>query len=317
MGRILSKKIKCPVCKRKKFKAIEEQVALGNICGCDPIDSCAFKDDILKAIETSKTPHIYNFNVSLHDIFSGQSIIVYWEVDNCSNVKLLINGIPQPKSLPFSHSFEIRNIVEDIEVGLALSDVDGQEYFTNKENITVYKEVKIKFETDKKFTLQTLPILLSWEVENAEEIIINPGGIDGIIQNSIPVFPDNSTVYTLTAKNKLDKKVESKHISVIPLVQVNKIDFPKLPQLNQFDVLYKTSKVTIPVLESTKVNIKPKRFNLSVIPNLTNVFKNTGALKLNTIDSFGALINYINEGFRQETRKIIELHKKIKDEKFY
>jgi hypothetical protein len=115
------------------------------------------------------------------------------------------------------------------------------------------------------FTIQSKPILLSWSVSNAIEVILLPSMKKLELDGTINVAPSTKTVYVVEARNELTTDRKEIEIDVLPLPNISNIGLVTLPKINlpTFN-LYKTE---YPVRENSI-----KRFEQKIKSYLTRGF---------------------------------------------
>lgn len=91
------------------------------------------------------------------------------------------------------------------------------------ESISVSKEISIRvlrdvvikdFSSDLPQTLESQPVELRWDIENADKILLYPNDLDVTKQNSIKVFPNRAMTYRIVASNSISIKEQMVSIGV-------------------------------------------------------------------------------------------------------
>jgi len=127
---------------------------------------------------------------------------------------------------------KIYNHNEIIKCKLIINNIIGLIPIESPEiYIQVLHHVKIKFSTDKTHIVQTFPTTLRWQIQNASKIFLD--NETNIIQSygELPVYPDETTTYTIYASNELDQQISKIRVAVFPIPKIRNINLPKLPSL--------------------------------------------------------------------------------------
>ena len=176
-------------------------------------------------------PHsaVLSFTISKEKILIGDEIELKWKVINFSNLHLKIDNelINVSNQTSFLHKPQKATEYKLI--------VDGLEHLKTIESsiqkIQVFQYVEIDFSIDKTHTVQTAPVTLAWYVKNATYVYMNE------FSNTLPnsgnmiVHPNETTVYKIVASNDLDEVSSELRINVFSLPVIEKIAFPKFPEL--------------------------------------------------------------------------------------
>jgi len=158
---------------------------------------------------------LIHFELSKSVIAFDESTELSWEVENCRAVELhLKSGI-----LYFPPKSSTRLTASSVGINMLKAvGLDGSEITLKEINIDVCRPVKINhFRATVPKILTHSSTILSWDTENATDIIISPIGLDGSERGHHSVFPNVTTLYELTAKNALFSKTISCTIEVVEL----------------------------------------------------------------------------------------------------
>lgn len=82
----------------------------------------------------------------------------------------------------------------------------------------VYEEAVIKFEADKKYSYPEVPIVLSWDVDNAVSVTLNSKPVSE--NGNKVVYPKKETTYTLKVTDRFGEKESKIKIRMLPLPQI-------------------------------------------------------------------------------------------------
>lgn len=181
------------------------------------------------SIEVFPHPAVFSFTISKEKILIGGEIELKWSVINFSNLHLQIDNelINVSNQTSFLHKPK-----KAIEYKLI---VDGLEHLKTIESsiqkIQVFHYVEIDFSTDKTHTVQTAPITLTWNVKYATNIYMDAHSNSLPKSGNMIVHPNETTVYKIIASNDLDEVSSEIKINVFSLPVIEKITFPKFPDL--------------------------------------------------------------------------------------
>lgn len=114
---------------------------------------------------------------------------------------------------------------------LVCYSADPKVSVTKDLDLIVLDDVQIDaFTSNKSKTIESVPIILSWKVRNAQKVVLYPDGIDVTGNNSIELRPSRNITYRLEATNGLNIKSEMLSISVTPIPKL----IYKMPELPSF-----------------------------------------------------------------------------------
>ncbi|WP_159086086.1 protein kinase domain-containing protein [Flavobacterium faecale] len=221
-------------------------------------------------IEVLPPPKIVEFKSKHQKIGYGNTTQLVWNIENAQNVELNIGG----KTEILTNKDE-RNInpTEHTKYVLIITALDGITKTEKEVTVKVFKKIEIKsFTSDFIFVVQSIPITLTWEVENASKIIIEDDfGKQRDVSNSSNLIEHikKDCTYRIRCSNDLFNAVSEK-IS-INLVQ-NKYELDLNGLVPRFDqILPDIGKAInldrdfIPSLDYEKVlNIQTIDCNLSI-----------------------------------------------------
>ena len=185
-------------------------------------------------------PNIKEFRSKLQKIEFGKETQIVWDIENVEKVELHWRGnyeiIPNKGDKPISPS-------EHTNYKLIVTALDGITKEEREITVQVFKKVVIKsFFSDLDFVVESLPIKLSWEIDNASSVTLSSNiqsDIDVTGKSEIEIIPKRSAIFSLKAKNELfsinsdQLKVEVQNIptfnpSIIPRLPYGKELIPRL-----------------------------------------------------------------------------------------
>ena len=148
-------------------------------------------------------------------IRNKQIIKVFWQVPFEADVTLEQKGKPNVEK---GNQGSINIILDnDAEFELTINKEDGIQ-IKKSIRINVFDECAIDFSSDKKFVFPSLPVVLNWNVTNANKVWLNSEEVES--SGSKIVEPTSDTVYTLQAEDEFGVKESRITIQVIPIKQM-------------------------------------------------------------------------------------------------
>ena len=176
-------------------KAIELQLVVSN-------DYDHVKQSV--SVVPHSSPVIRRFSSAHSNIKIGKTTRLSWSVDYAN--KILLRSLAGEVNVTAMSDFEI-SPSNDTTYTLVAFAVD--------ENITVSKEITVRayndvaindFSSDIPHTLESQPVELRWNIENADKIMLYPNDIDITHQTSLRVFPNRTMTYRVVASNAISVK---------------------------------------------------------------------------------------------------------------
>lgn len=191
-------------------KAIELQLVASN-------DYDQTKQSI--RIVPSSSPIIRRFSSSLSNIKVGKTTKLSWNVDYAK--KIVLKSSTEEVDVTVMSELEVIP-TEDTTYTLIAYAMDESVYVLKEISIRVLQNVIINdFSSDIPQTLESQPVELSWDVENADKIMLYPNDIDITHQNSLKVFPNRAMTYRIVASNAISIKEALLSIGVRPLPKLD------------------------------------------------------------------------------------------------
>ncbi|MBB6682278.1 protein kinase family protein [Aequorivita sp. 609] len=190
-------------------------------------------------------PEIKAFISQHRKLEYGKETQLNWEVLNSKKVEIISIGntesIEQKGELTISPN-------ETTLYKLMATALDGKTTFEKELTVEVFKLVKINsFQSNLNFVVESLPITLSWEVENASKLTLTSNyqsDIDVTGKTDLKLKPKRNTVLFLKASNDLFTAQERLEIEVQAL--------PSMPRIQN---IIPNSKELIPTFDLDFQNI--------------------------------------------------------------
>lgn len=144
-----------------------------------------------------------------------QSVRIMWQVPFDADVTLQQKG-----STTIEKGFQGSiNVVldDDAEYQLTILTKDGVQ-IKKDIKIRVFDECSIDFSANKEFVFPTLPVILTWNVANANKVWIGSEEVES--SGSKVVEPASDTIYILKAKDEFGEKEKRITVKTIPIKQI-------------------------------------------------------------------------------------------------
>lgn len=165
------------------------------------------------------SPVVQRFSSSHSNIKAGKTTRLSWSVDYAKKVLLK------------SPSDEIDvTVMSELEITPANDTTYTLVAYAVDEGISVSKDITVRvlydvaindFSSDIPQTLESQPVELRWDIENADKIMLYPNDIDVTHQNSLKVFPNRTMTYRIVANNAISIKEALLSIGVRPLPRLD------------------------------------------------------------------------------------------------
>ncbi len=179
---------------------------------------------------------IKDFKLANSKVEFGIDNELSWDIDFAEKVQLYYN-----REWIDLRSRGVRPLRFEVDQTLQLkvTALDGKTIFYKELSVQVFKRVAINaFETNLDFVLESVPALLSWNVENATKIELwtdRKTAVEVTGQSQIEVFPKDLTKYELRASNELFNSSSSPIVINVQKLPVFSTQI--LPQLRMETVL--------------------------------------------------------------------------------
>lgn len=165
------------------------------------------------------SPVVRRFSSSHSNIKAGKTTRLSWSVDYAKMILLK------------SPSGEIDvTIMSELEISPANDTTYTLVAYAVDESISISKDITVRvlhdvvindFSSDIPQTLESQPVELRWNIENADKIMLYPNDIDITHQNFLKVFPNRAMTYRIVASNAISIKEALLSIGVRPLPRLD------------------------------------------------------------------------------------------------
>lgn len=175
--------------------------------------------EAIKTIEIIPQPVIHRFSSAHSNIKAGKTTKLSWSIDYAKAITL--KSPTDELDVTVMSELEVSPI-EDTTYTLIVLAGDEKTLISKEITIRVLKDVAINdFSSDIPQTLESQPVLLRWNVANADKIMLYPNDIDVTQQTSIKVFPNRTVIYRLVASNAISFKEQMVSVGVRPLPKLD------------------------------------------------------------------------------------------------
>ena len=225
-------------------------------------------------------PKINEFRSKQQKIEHGKETQLVWNIENAEKVEL--HWLGNMEVIP-SKGDKTISPTEHTNYKLIITALDGVTKEEKEITIQVFKRVEIKsFVSDLDFVVETLPVKLSWEVDNASSVTLSSNiqaDIDVTGKSEIEISPKRTAIFSLKANNELFSLTSSQiKIEVQNIPTFNPSIIPRLPSgkelIPSFELDFK--ELSESILTESQMNFKTAmkpimRFNL--INSLQKILK--------------------------------------------
>ena len=165
------------------------------------------------------SPVIRHFSSSHLNVKEGKTSRLSWSVDNAKTI--ILRSPTEEVDVTLMSELEVSPIVDTTYTLIA---------YAIDESVSVWEEVSLRvlqdviihdFLSDIPHTLESQPVELKWNIENADKIMLYPNDLDVTQQNSIKVFPNRAVTYRIVASNAISIKEQIISVGVRPLPRLD------------------------------------------------------------------------------------------------
>lgn len=198
----------------------------------------------------------------------AENVNITWNVKNASNVLLVY--LDSEENVKEKGSKKIR-LDESSKIMLKCLALDGKTIFREEIEIKVFKEAKIKFVSNRKYTIPEVPVEISWDVENSKSVELKGYGKVSS-QGTREISVKEETTFTLVVTDEFSVQEQSVVVKMLPLPVVKSISVP-IPGLNKplsviINIPNPEFRIEIPQIKLPNIN-----FKIPDSPNMSNVFE--------------------------------------------
>lgn len=147
--------------------------------------------------------------------------------------------------------------------------IDNSTSFSEKIKIGVYDESEVLFEADKEYSFPRLPIVLSWQVKNAQSIELEGFG-EQPAEGTITVEPTRPTTYRLLVTDEFGEKAYEKSVQMLPLPFIKSIMAPMPNFVSNLSVTIEQPRFNVDV-KFPMIDIDWIKVEVPKVPSLTEL----------------------------------------------
>lgn len=209
---------------------------------------------------------VISFNIEKAKIENSESTKLSWEITNAVKANLLYDEIVEEIPLIGKNEFSpIRNTTFKIVV-IAL---DNTTIIEKELSVQVFEKPLINFfNAEPDVVLDCVPVILSWNVENAKRVTIDNGiGEVEPIGTKKSLLQKNRTFFTLTAHGELSDCSQEVIVRLFPTPIIESLKIPMPDFASRFSL---SSVVLNPPSINVSINLPDFNFNMPeyVTPNI-------------------------------------------------
>jgi serine/threonine protein kinase len=165
-------------------------------------------------INTVKSPTI-KFKSNANKLRKGKddTIRLTWVVNNCHSIELIYDKTHEKVN---KQGEKVLHINKTTEIHLDVIGLDTSRHFEKVVRVSLYNEAEVQFTADKLYTMPSVPVTLSWNVQHAKDIeLIGFGKVNK--QGIQIVEPKETTEYKLRITDAFGRKEQSIKIQILPI----------------------------------------------------------------------------------------------------
>lgn len=197
----------------------------------------------------------------------NENVVFRWAIDNARNIKLISGS----ETTEIQESGEATfSLTEDTQFTFVAKGLEGNRVFRHIIPIKIREAARIDFKVNRQFSYPNLPIILTWNVENASSVEIEAFG-EQPNQGCLEVTPGVDTTYLLRVKDAFGEELRTITVRMLPLPVIKQI-LVSMPKVDKsFDISYKppqfNANIPVPSFESLLVKL-----DLPTVPQLNDSF---------------------------------------------
>jgi hypothetical protein len=223
---------------------------------------------------------------------------ISWKANNADFVTISEFGL-----VDFEGSREI-NVESDKIIVIKGTSAYGEKIKTIR--LCIYKEPELSIKTERDFIIKGESTLLSWDVVNAEKVLIEPGIGDVPLKGSLSINPNQSTTFMLIAECRGKEYFQVINIRVFAVPHIKQLRAPAsieiklladIHQLN-FTHGFNDFEIKLPAIKHIRSHIVKIATSRGTVESSGNVKEHLGILKKN----YG--INLFNSLFRNNIKRV-------------
>ena len=172
-------------------------------------------------IKVTPAPKFQEFKSEQTKIKKGESTSLVWEIDNILEARLI--GVENDAIVISKTGKQNIKPEQTKTYRVEVIALDGKTIIEKHLSVEVFEEGKISyFKADKQFVFPTIPVTLSWEIQNALKVEIEGIG-DFQLSGQTIVQPTVDTTYKLIVTDNFGAITEKLQIKMLPLPVIERL----------------------------------------------------------------------------------------------
>lgn len=169
-------------------------------------------------------PAITSFSLSQRSISTNQEIKLKWSIRNSAKAVLKYGS----EEIDVTHKDYFKHRPDRNTTYTLICFAEDEQFYDEQSiDVHVMLPVKIKsFKANKDYVVESDKVELTWDVENADSVILYPFARDVLSFNRYEVAPSRTTEYRLEARNMISKEeaVVAVGVRTLPKIDVEFAD---------------------------------------------------------------------------------------------
>jgi len=223
-----------------------------------------FESEIIK-VKVYPAP-VIQFDLTELKIENGGSVKIYWNIKNSTKVRFK-KGIEVSEVLE-NGELEVKPIFNTI-YKLIITALDNTTIIEKEATVEVFEKPKINFfNAEPNVVLDCVPVIISWNVENAKKVVIDNGiGVVEMVGTKKTLLQKNKTMFTLTAYGELSNCTQDVAVRILPTPIIESLKIPMPDFTSRFCL---SSIVLNPPGINVSINLPDFNFDIPeyVTPNI-------------------------------------------------
>lgn len=244
-------------------------------------------------INVTPSPKFKELSSEKNKIKKGEATSLNWEIENISDARLI--GVEKDALIISKKGQQSIKPEQSTTYKFEVTALDGKTIIEKYIQVEVFEEGAISFfKADRQYVYPTVPVLLSWEVNNAVKVEIEGLG-DFQLTGQTTVYPTHDTNYKIIVTDNFGTITNSLQIKMLPLPLIDRVS------------------VSAPQVVSTSIiNISVSPFSNSFLtkPDIKNINVNQFKINLDSTKLVG-IPKGVNLDYKIENVSFLKRLKKV------
>lgn len=162
------------------------------------------------------------------------SVVLSWNITNC--LSAILRSKDDIEKIR-EHDNKKILLNEDSLYLIEVTALDGETIFKKEVSINIYDECEIDFSADKYYIFPTIPVILTWGVNNAKKVWLDGEEVEAI--GSKVIEPRKGISCILSAEDEFGIKEKRIDIGMLPIPQVKTLLVPTPKIVNNMSITVK------------------------------------------------------------------------------